>query len=266
MEVYFETDIYDLFMEKTVEYSDDGKFIKNIIDINLNKTNYTTDSNTGLVTSITNPCGDTTYYNYNDKRQISSIAKHNKIVCYEYNNQNLLSKIIQNNRVYNFEYDEFLRESLIKIGNNITLISNIYENNNGNLLSSIYGNNHEIKYNYDEFDRIKDLIKMDDTYHYKYGNNGDLIKIISNNDQIKYVYDLAKKLYLYQYNDLQIKYKYDNNDNIISKRHSLNQIEHNIDYILNDDNNIITTKCDGNPINYDYDSLGRIISKSINNR
>ena len=262
---YFETDMHDLFMEKTVEYSDDGKFVNNIVDINLNKTNYITDSNTGLVTSITNPCGDTTYYNYNDKRQISSIAKLDKIVCYEYNSQNLLSKIIQNNRVYNFEYDDFLRESLIKIGNNITLISNVYEKNNGNLLSSIYGNNHEIKYNYDEFDRLKDLIKMDDTYHYKYGNNGDLIKIISNNDQIKYVYDLSKKLYLYQYNDLQIKYKYDNNDNIICKQHSLNQIEHNIDYVLNDDNIIITTKCDGNPINYDYDTLGRIISKSINN-
>ncbi len=264
-EFYLESKVADLFIENSAEYTEDGKFIKSTTDTNFNKTIYDIDTTTGLVQKVINAKGQETSYNYNNKRQLTSIIDKDKTVTYEYNDQNSLSKIIQGSRTYNFEYDNFLNMKSIKIGDNITLITNNYEERNGNLLSSTYGNNDTISYKYDEFDRIKTLTKMNDIYHYKYGNNGDLMKIISNNDLTKYTYDLGKRLYEYQFNQFKIRYGYDSNDNIISKNYNLDEINHSVINTLNEDDSIIKTTLDGIEINYNYDSLGRLESSNINN-
>ena len=263
-EFYFESNTNREFIENIAEYTIDGKYISSTTDSNFNKTLYDVDTITGLTKSITNAKGITTHYDYNDKRQITSITANNKSVNYEYNNQNILSKIVQDNRIYNFVYDEFLNMKSIKIGDNI-LITNNYEENNGNLLSSTYGNNHVISYEYDNFNRIKELTKMNDVYKYYYGNNGDLLKIKSNNENRKYTYDSSKRLYKYQFNDFKIKYGYDSNNNIISKNYKLDDIEHTIENNLNDDDAITKVIFDTNEFNYNYDSLGRLINNNINN-
>ncbi len=263
-EFYLESIPNSIFIENSAEYTSDGKYIKSVTDTRLHKTEYNIDSTTGLMNSVTNAKKQTTNYSYNDKRQLTTVTTGDRSVVYHYNNQNLLSKITQENRVYNFEYDDFLNMKSVKIGDNITLITNVYEENNGNLISSTYGNNDSITYEYDEFDRIKKVNKMNDSYEYFYGNNGDLLKIKSKNNTIKYTYDSGKRLYEYINSGFKIKYGYDSNDNIISKKYVLDNIEHNIENILDDDDILTQTNFDSEKtVVYYPDNIGRITGKRI---
>ena len=253
-----------LFMENKAEYDSTGKYIVSTTNPLLNKTNYDIDSNTGLTKSITNSKGYKTEYIFNDKKQLIKVQNEDKQVEYVYNNKDKISKIANGNVEYNFAYNEFNNTKSVKIGDDITLITNNYENNNGNLMSSTYGNNQSISYEYDEFNRIKKLTKMDNVYNYKYGNNGDLIKIIDNDQTIKYTYDIGKRLYEYSNNDFNIRYNYDKNDNIISKEYKLGTTKNVIENTFNEEDSITRTKFDENEMNYNYDELGRIVSKNIN--
>lgn len=265
-EFYFETIDSDLFIENSAEYTEDGKFIKSTTDTLFNKITYGIDSTTGLINKITNSKNQETNYSYDEKKRLTNVSTGNKSVSYGYNSQNKLDTITQGNKTYKFVYDEFLNTRQVKIGNNITLVTNNYEDGNGKLISSTYGNNQTINYTYDEFDRISKIIKMNDTYNYKYNNNGNLAKIISNNENIKYTYDLAKRLSEYKVNDFKINYLYDINDNIINTKYRLGNINNNIENTYDDDDSIIKTKFNDKEINYEYDSLGRLISSNINNQ
>ncbi len=254
------------FIENSCEYTEDGKYIKSITDTRMHKTSYDIDTTTGLLNSITNAKNQTTNYVYNDKRQLTGITTKDRSVGYTYNNQNLLSEITQQDRVYHFIYDNFLNMKSVKIGDNITLITNNYEENNGNLVSSIYGNDDSITYEYDEFDRIKKVNKMNDTYEYFYGNNGDLLKIKSNENTIKYTYDSGKRLYKYCNNNFKITYGYDSNDNIISKKYVLNGTEYTeVVNTFNKDDALTKVQIFGDlGVSYYYDNLGRLDYKSLN--
>lgn len=263
-EFYFEYIINGYFIENSAEYNASSKFVSKTIDTNFNETLYDIDESTGLINSVTNSNDITTYYTYNDSKQLTNVSVGNKSVNYEYNNNNLLSKISQDGRDYQINYDEFLNTKTINIGN-YNLITNNYEINNGNLLSSTYGNGQTISYDYDEFNRIKKFTKMDDCYNYQYNNNGDLTKIISNDTTIKYTYDLAKRLYEYSIDKFKIKYGYDVNDNIVNKKYKLDNIEHNIQNTLNSDDELTKINLDNIVINYNYDLLGRLNNSNINN-
>ena len=254
-----------LFIQNEATYDDESKYVTSTTDTLLNKTYYDIDSNTGLTKSIINSNGYKTEYTYDNKKQLIKIKNNKKEINYAYNNQNLLSEISNNNVNYKFIYDEFNNTKNVKIGDDITLITNNYEPNNGNLISSVYGNNQSTSYEYDEFNRIKKLTKMDNVYNYKYGNNGDLIKVIDNDNVYKYTYDDSKRLCEYQNNDFIIKYKYDINDNVLNKYYKYNNINHSIENTYNDEESILKTIFDNNTINYNYDNLGRLINKNINN-
>lgn len=263
-EFYFETVDNDLFIENKAQYSEDGRFIESTTDSLGNVTLYDTDELTGLIKSQTDSKGNVTNYTYNAKKQLIKTSSGNKKTEYEYNDKNLLSKVKHGTKEYNFTYDEFLNVETIKIGDNITLVTNHYDQS-GDLISFDYGNNASINYEYDEFYRLKKMVKENDTYNYKYGSNGDLVKVLSNNDVTKYTYDLAKRLSEYRFNDFKIKYKYDSNDNITDIIYNLNNINNSsIKNIYNDDDLITKTEFEDNEINYTYDSLGRVKISSIN--
>ena len=263
-EFYFEAITDSYFIENRAEYTESGKFVSKTIDTNFNETLYDIDETTGLTNSVTNANDITTYYTYNDSKQVTQVSIGNRSVNYEYNANNLLSKISQDGRDYQINYDEFLNTKTINVDSN-NLITNNYEINNGNLLSSTYGNGQTISYDYDEFNRLKKFTKMDDCYNYKYNNNGDLIKIISNNNTIKYTYDLAKRLYEYNIDKFKIKYGYDINDNIVNKKYKLDNIEHSMQNTFNSDDEITKINLDDTVINYNYDALGRLNNSNINN-
>lgn len=263
-EFYFEN-TNKLFMENNAEYVEDGRFIKSTTDTLLHKTIYDIDQTTGLTKSVTNAKNQVTNYEYNQKRQLVKVTNSDKCINYDYNANNMLEKITEGDRVYNFEYDNFLNIKKIGIGDNITLVTNNYEENNGGLMSTTYGNNHTIRFEYDDFGRIKAINRMNGNYSYKYGSNGLLTKITNGDDNIKYIYDLAKRLSKYSYNNFKIDYKYNKNNNVYKKTYKLDNVNHMITNEFNDDNSIINTSFDTNVINYNYDYLGRIISRNINN-
>lgn len=263
-EFYFEQ-IEEKFMECSATYSEDGRFITSVTDNLLNKNLYTTDSITGLITSVQNAKNQVTHYNYNNERKITTITQGNKIVNYTYDNNKQLSKITQGNKEYNFIYDEFLNLKKVMIGDDITLITNEYEAENGNLLKTTYGNGQIVCYSYDDLNRIKTVEKSSDTYNYKYDSNGNLAKIISNNNSISYIYDSLKRMHQYINNYFRINYDYDSNNNIIYKKYKLNNFNHTLDNTFDKDDNLIKTVSDNQTFNYQYDGLGRLMAKNINN-
>lgn len=263
-EFYLETNDDDLFMENSATYTDDGKVIKSTTDTLDNITVYDIDSATGLTNSVKDAKGNLTSYKYDDKRRLTSVTSGNKSVTYVYDDKNLLSKIKHGKKEYNFDYDEFSNIKTIKIGDNLTLVTNHYDES-GDLTSFDYGNKDSVFYEYDEFYRLKKMTKESDTYNYKYNNNGDLVKILSNDDVIKYTYDLSKRLSEYHFNDFNTKYKYDANENIINVKYNLNNISSEVNNTYNKDDLVTIMSFDDNIINYDYDSLGRIKSRKINN-
>lgn len=263
-EFYFEIDNNDLFMENSAEYTEDGRFIKNVINTLSSKTIYDIDPETGLTRSVIDAKGNTYKYDYNENKLLKSLSFIDKKVNYEYNAKNQLKEIIQGNRKYILNYDEFSNIKEMKIGNDITLVTNIYEDNNGNLSSVRYGNNNVVSYKYDCFDRLEQKIAMNDVYKYKYGNNGDLIKIQSNEYDVKFTYALSKKLSEYKFNNFIVKYKYDTDNNIINKKLKFDTDKKFINYIYNEDNLITKITYDDNiNLNYSYDSLGRVTNSNI---
>lgn len=262
-EFYFETVDNDLFIENKAEYSEDGKFIKSTTDSLGNVTLYDIDEVTGLTKSETDPKGNITNYTYDDKKRLVKTFSGDKKTEYTYNDKNLLNTVKHGKKEYKFMYDEFLNVKTIKIGDNITLVTNHYDSS-GDLTSFDYGNGASINYEYDNFYRLKKMAKENDVYNYIYDSNGDLAKVLSNNDITKYTYDLSKRLSEYKFNNFKVKYKYDSNDNIINTKYNLDNISSEIVNTVNDDDLITKTSFEDKKIDYDYDSLGRLKNRKIN--
>lgn len=263
-EFYFETTDSNLFIENKAEYTLDGRFIKSTSDSLGNVTLYDVDEVTGLTKSETDSKGNVTNYTYDNKKRLVKTSSVDKKTEYTYNDKNLLNTVKHGKKEYKFMYDEFLNIKTIKIGDNITLVTNHYDTS-GDLISFDYGNGASINYEYDNFYRLKKMAKESDVYNYKYNSNGDLVKVLSNNDIIKYTYDLSKRLSEYKFNDFKVKYKYDANDNVINTKYNLDSINNEIVSIVNDDDLITKTSFEDKNIDYTYDALGRLKNRKINN-
>ena len=257
----------ELFIECNAKYTEDGRFITNIIDGNLNETKYIINTNNGLIEAIIDPKGNRFDYIYNEKRQVIKIKYGDTEVNYTYNNNNLLSKISQDSREYNFIYDEFWNIKEIRLGENNILIANDYESYNGPISINRYGNSQSISYSHDEYDRLNEIIKDDDTYVIKYDGKGNLAKIINGNNLTRYYYDIANRINRYIYNDFKIDYEYNKNGNISRKDYKYcNDYDLLINYDYNDDDAIMKLSFHDDNIYYNYDKLGRLINYNINNQ
>lgn len=262
-EFYFES-IDDEFIENSATYTEDGRFVTSVTDSLFHKTNYTTDQTIGLVTSMTNANNQTTNYTYNTKRQLTGVTQGDRTVAYTYDEHQLLTKITQGDKEYQFTYDDFLNRKEVKVGDNITLVTNQYEANNGNLSKTTYGNNQEISFVYDEFDRISKLERMDNDFSYKYDNNGNLTKLLYGNHLAKYAYDIGNRINRYRYDEFRASYDYDSNDNVTDVCYQLDTAKHSSHRTYDADDLLTELSHDDEKITYQYDGLGRLISKKIN--
>ena len=109
----------------------------------------------------------------------------------------------------------------------------------------------------------------DNIYTYLYDDFGSISKLtLNNNTYYEYIYDLARRLERIIHNNYSIKYTYDKNNNITNKTYDLKKpeslITNVINYEYNQDDNITKLTIDGNTINYNYDYLGRLTNKNIN--
>ena len=260
---YFEQFNRKLYIESNAEYTTDGRFIMNSTDNIDNKTNYSINSLTGLLTSVTDSKNITTNYSYDNKYRITNITKNNQSLSYEYINNNT-SKITNGNGNYLFNYNEFNNLSSVLINNN-SIVNNYYENNNGNLIRVLYGNNNEVNYTYDTLDRLKTITKSNDVYTNYYDNLGRVAILKSNNDICKCSYDFASRLSNYKYNEYETNYNYDKDNNIISKKEKLSTTNYTYNYQYDVEGALTNLSINNTTFNYNYDYLGRLISNNINN-
>jgi len=252
----------ELFIENSAEYTENGKFLKKVLDTDFKEISYNADETTGLVKHIMNPNGKKTEYTHNAKRQLTQIKYIDKIINYEYNS-NLLSKICQNNKEFNLSYDNFLNVSKVNLNGNIDFISNIYDNS-ARLLKTTYGNNDSVSFEYDDFDRVSKVRKMDNIGKYNYDSNGHISKIDSTYNNYRYYYDISNRLYKFLDSNYQIDMSYDNDNFLTAKKYRIGDKIHlfNINYI---DDLPQVVKIDSDTINYSYDNLDRVVTKNINN-
>lgn len=262
-EFYIEKVEYDYFSENYAKYTEDNKYIREITDTLLRKNEYTFSN--GLISTIVNSKGieKKNYYDNNDR--LIKVIFNSKEVEFHYNEINLLDKIISGNKVFNFIFDEFNNVKSIKIGDNITLITHEYNNSNGDLIRSEYGNGNKIYFSYDDFRRLSKITKMNNTYNYKYRSDGNLGKIVSDIYTAKYYYDNSKKLIKYIYNDeLIITYDYNELEKITNKKIKLNNDTKLLESEYDKDGTLRKFTFDNQNINYNFDYLGRVKSKNIN--
>lgn len=263
-EFYIEL-IEESFIETSATYSEDGKFLTSVTDSNFNTTSFITDENTGKITSETDPNGNVIEYKYNSKKELFKVINGDRNVIYNYNDKNIISEIIEDNRIYKFTYDEFQKLKSVKIGDDITLISNDYGNNNGNLIKTTYGNGNIINYEYDNFDRLSKVIRENEEYRYLYDNNGNVAKILSNTCNSKYMYDASNRLNKFSCNNFEIKYTYDSSNNVVEKKYELNDTYHVLINTIDNEETVTEITYDEEKYTYEYDSLGRETKKIINN-
>ena len=262
-EFYFENSKNAKFIESDIVYDENGKTISKTIDSNLNSKVYNI-SDSGKLNSITDSRNNIINYNYDSEGKIVSIVNGDKSLNYLYNGKTL-SRISQMARNYNLIYNEFLKLQTIKIGDNIIILTNTYDDNNGNLLSTTFGNNQNISYQYDDFNRIKTITLADEVYNFEYDSHGNLGKIISNNSEIKYTYDMSNRIHKCDNGEFISKYMYDLNDNIIAKKYKIGNSEYSVLNTLDNDDTLLKAIIENNEFNYNYDSIGRLTNKNINN-
>lgn len=270
---YFEDIDTPLYIENKSYYTKDGKFVTRVVDSLGKETKYDIDDKTGLVKSVTNAKDVTTSIIYTPEFQTKGVRIKDKVIDYEYNDSKLLTKIKSGKKEYNFDYDDFLRTKTVSIGNQ-TLINHEYEPNNGNLLKSTYGNGDYVSYAYDELNRVKTITINGLNYEHSYDNSGNLANITrttfvtGSKEYHKYMYDLANRLEKYISPNLSIKYDYDSNNNVIKKEYEVEEklypSIHTVNYEYNKDDSITKVEINGNVVKYNYDYLGRLINKNIN--
>lgn len=263
-EFYIERET-NLFIETTSQYTEDGKFIKNVTDSNGNITYYNIDNNKGLTNSIIDSNGVKTSFEYDDKERLIKTSIDNIDVNYSYDSNNQLSKISSNGREYNYTYDEFLNVKSVYINEN-KIITNNYEENNGNLISAQFANSQSLNFEYDLFDRIKKVYKGNKSYRFVYDNRSNLSKVFSDDYIQRFYYDAANRVYRYKFNDFDVKYTFDASNNLTNKSYRLGEIIHKVENVLDSNENIEKNVFDNDCINYNYDELERIISKNYNNK
>jgi len=265
---YFEDINTPLFIENKSYYTKDGKFVTRVEDSLGRRTKYDVDDKTGLVKTITNAKGVITNTIYTAKGQIKAVKVGDKVVEYEYDEHDLLTKIKSGKKEYNFTYDNYLRIKTVSIGNT-KLVTYTYDSSNYSLYNISFGNNDIISYTVDNFGRNNSIYYDRVAKQLYYDSRGNLAKVRERNKIYNYIYDLANRLEEFISNDLQIKYKYDINSNVSKKDYlSINESGvkplYTVNYEYNNDDNIIKVEVDGNTVNYNYDYLGRLVNKNIN--
>ena len=260
---YFEDIDTNLFIETTAKYDENHMFISEIKDA-LGKTKkFQKNTLTGLTEKSIDALGNEISFEYNDQEQIAKVNAYQKEIIYTYNAEKLLNSIHMDNKLYQCTYNDFLNIEFILLNNN-TLVH--YEYNNDNQIKKItYGNENTCEFEYDWFNRLNKYKKGNKTYLYQYNNLGSLAKIISDTESYKYTYDYANRLSKFITNNYIVDYTYDNNGNVLSKSFFYNGKKYDIQYKYDDNDNLIKITAEDFVVFLEYDYLGRLYQKNVNN-
>ncbi len=241
------------------------------------------DAETGLLTSVTDPNGQTVSYAYDASKRVTGVqttagGKTYKN-AYTYSNDRIQK--VQHNTTsdtpdveYTFGYDALGRKTTVKVGSQ-TLSTNVYASDRSGLLSEVqYGNGGKVKYAYDAYDRLTGVRydgETSDRYAYEYGADGQASVVRDNSlgRVAQTACDLSGRATESQLRDASgnVLYRagmtYDARNRLTGLNETANGQAHATTYAYDNDNRVTGMTFDGgNAISYTYDSLGRIASRT----
>ncbi len=276
------------YIYTSATYTDDKNFVSTMTDQRGNVTTYNYDQNKGTLTSVTDAKNNTTSYVYNtNTNALQSVTSGGMTNSYTYNNDRLTEINVNGGIRYRFLYDAFGRTTATQMGDgsNYHSLSTLEYNDAGLLSKQTYGNSDFIEFEYDNLDRLLNKSyngSSIDKVQYFYGADGNIARTIdySTNTDTKYVYDLAGRLvstrdYINgtsEHLGLKsfVEYTYADKTNYLTGIKHFNALgTQNIGYRYGNMSNgempdvIYGVTWNGkNVLNYVYDSLGRLTSKS----
>lgn len=276
---YLESASDEKFINTYTIYNDDNKIDYDELG---NKTISLVSNIDEKISTTINSKGVEEIIKYDETGKLIERTKKDKKISYNYNFDDL-STVICGKNVYTFLYDAFNNLKGIKLNDNL-LFEYVYKGFNGMLEKVIYPNNDEISMEYDTFDRIIQRKDANNTYNYIYDNLGRVKKIIivsnkientSNYDIIYYDYNSENLLISLQHNRIvngiehwiySICNKYCDNQLVETNYMLYGHTNLNINKTLTENGYVKQIQFDSNDkIDFDYDQLGRIAKKSINN-
>ena len=267
-------DAHKIRIEKT--YDSTGSFVTSDTDEHGNTSYYDYDETKGLLTSFTDRKGRMTSYAYDSDDLLSSVSSLDRNISYSYNDDDRLSEIASSGASYSFVYDGFGNRTETKIGE--TIVSSVtYGQYNGDIVSSSLSNGYEKTYAYDEAGRIisesvNDQIIAERIYDSK-GNIDEIIDCRTDR-MYRYEYDFRNRVIGIHVFDMEtdvfhdnriygVQFGYDEHDRLIREVYYDKNHRDITDYTYGDEDKVISTSHNGDTITYTYDSLDRLISKSI---
>ena len=257
------------YIETKATYSTDGRYLTEIYDQQDNKVEYTYNTTTGTVATITDSKNNAGNCNYDTLDRLTEVNKTAGNVIYQNEYiyyKDKLQSIIHNDTTYNFVYDSFGNTSTISVGNQ-NLITNNYAARNGNLISSVYGNNQTISYQYDRFQRLTQQINTNGTVGYTYDARGNVAQIVNSltGETINYTYDLGERLIKsVNSSGLTTQYEFDANSNVNNKKHTYSGTTSTINYTFDNDNRLTKFEEVGKHIiTPTYDGLSRVTNREL---
>lgn len=278
----------DKTISTSATYTDNKNFVSTMTDQRGNVTTYNYDQNKGTLTSVTDAKNNTTSYVYNaNTNALQSVTSGGMTNSYTYADDRLTEIIVNGGTRYKFLYDAFGRTTATQVGNGTTYrnLSELTYDSNGRLQRQKYGNQDYIEFEYDNLDRLVNKSYNGsniDKVKYFYGADGNIARTIdySTNTDTKYVYDLAGRLVstrdytngTSEHLGLKsfVEYTYADKTNYLTGIKHFNALgTQNIGYRYGNMSNgempdvIYGVTWNGNNVlNYTYDSLGRLTSKS----
>jgi len=270
---------YKWFSTK-MNYTSDFQYLAESIDEFGNKTEITTNTQTGLVDIVLDPFGLMTSYQYNEFGQVIQIKEEKGTLSstnqIEYDLNGRISKIIKNNLEYSYTYNDLDQITSVKVGLS-TYLSNTYVTKTTSagvyytdlIQSQSYGNGTVVSFLYNSRDQLSSIKVNNITYYeYEYNNNGSLAvyKDISNNMIYYYSYDAYGRVVQIADQSLnKINMNYDHLGNICELSYNIGGTSRTVEYIFNPisgEYDYTTYQLTGGQvnINYDYqtDSLRRL--------
>ena len=278
----------DKTISTSATYTDNKNFVSTMTDQRGNATTYNYNQSKGTLTSVTDAKNNTTSYVYNaNTNALQSVTSGGMTNSYTYADDRLTEIIVNSSTRYKFLYDSFGRTTGTQVGNGTTYrdLSTLEYNPAGLLSKQTYGNEDYIEFQYDNLDRLVNKSyngSSTDKVEYFYGADGNISKTIdySTSTRTKYVYDLAGRLvstrdYTNGKSDHKglkayVEYTYADKTNYLTGIKHYNALgTQNIGYRYGNLANgempdvIYGVTWNGkNVLNYTYDSLGRLTSKS----
>ena len=292
----FSYDTYGNLLSSTRQKSGDGAFIKsestytadgnykatskdargNVVTQNVNATD-------GTLQSVTDPNGQTVYYAYDASKRVTGVQTNVNGQPYKngYTYENDRIKTVSHNTTgdaedvfYTFGYDALGRKTTVQVGNQV-LSTNAYHDNRSGLLKEVqYGNGGKVQYDYDGYDRLTGVRYDGETtarYAYEYGADGNASMVKDNHLGRVYhtQHDLADRLMDTQLRnaDGSLIYRtgleYDTQNRLTALKETLPIRPFSTGYTYDNDNRVTGMTFDGeNALNYTYDNLGRIATRT----